>query len=149
MELLRRVASFGASEEDLKNIYISFIRSQLEQSAVVWHSSLTEENRNDLERIQRSALKIIKRGRYKSYRKSLEELNLDTLEERRETLCLNFALRALKNEKMKHMFPLRNRKNRIQTRNSEMFEVQKANTDRLKKFALIYMQRLLNEHVKR
>ena len=113
MELLRRVASFGTSEEDLKNIYILFIRSQLEQSAVVWHSSLTEENKNDLERIQRSALKIIKRGRYKSYRKSLEELNLDTLEERRETLCLNFALKALKNETMKHMFPLRNNENKF------------------------------------
>ena len=64
-------------------------------------------------------------------------------------MCLNFALKALKNEKMKHMFPLRNSENRIKTRNGEIFEVQKANTDRLKKFALIYMQTLLNKHVKR
>ena len=59
MELLRRVASFGASEDELKDIFILFIRSQLEQSAVVWHSSLTEKNKNDLERVQKSALKII------------------------------------------------------------------------------------------
>ena len=45
MELLKRVASFGTSVEDLKNIYFLFVRSQLEQSAVVWHSSLTEENK--------------------------------------------------------------------------------------------------------
>ena len=52
MELLRRVASFGVKIEDLKNIYILFIRSQLEQSCVVWHSSLTEQQKSDLERVQ-------------------------------------------------------------------------------------------------
>ena len=41
MELLRRVASFGVSVEDRKTIYFLFIRSLLEQSATVWHSSLT------------------------------------------------------------------------------------------------------------
>ena len=38
MELLRKVASCGASIEDLKTIYILFVRSILEQSATVWHS---------------------------------------------------------------------------------------------------------------
>ena len=70
MELLRRVASFGASEDELKDIFILFIRSQLEQSAVVWHSSLTEKNKNDLERVKKSALKIIMGDKYKSYKKS-------------------------------------------------------------------------------
>ena len=64
MELLRRVASFGIDVEDLRNIYFLFVRSQLEQSAVVWHSSLTEENRADLERVQGSAIKIIMGERY-------------------------------------------------------------------------------------
>ena len=35
MELLRKVASFGTSIDELKNIYILFVRSQLEQSALV------------------------------------------------------------------------------------------------------------------
>ena len=42
MELLRRVASFGASLDDMKTIYYLFVRSLLEQSATVWQSSLTE-----------------------------------------------------------------------------------------------------------
>ena len=50
MELIRKVANFGPSREDLKNLYVLFVRSQLEQLAVVWHSSLTEENVNSLER---------------------------------------------------------------------------------------------------
>ena len=64
MELLRRVASFGASLEDLKLIYILFVRSHLEQSATVWHSGLTPENRNDLERVQKSARKVILQQKY-------------------------------------------------------------------------------------
>ena len=35
----------------LMALNLLFIRSHLEQSAVVWHSSLTENNRNDLERV--------------------------------------------------------------------------------------------------
>ena len=105
MELIRKVASFGAKKEDLKNLYILFVRSQLEQSAVVWHSSLTEENIQNLERVQKSAIKIIMGEEYQSYRKSLNFLNLDTLEERRKMLCLKFAKSALKNEKASKMFP--------------------------------------------
>ena len=59
MQLVRKVASFGASEEDIKNIYFLFVRSLLEQSATVWHSSITEENNLDFERVQKSAVKLI------------------------------------------------------------------------------------------
>ena len=53
MELVRKMASFGTSVDDLKNIYFLFIMSLLE------HSGLTEENSNDLERVQKLAVKII------------------------------------------------------------------------------------------
>ena len=44
MELLQKVANFTSSIADKKNIYILYIRSILEQSSAVWHSSLTQEN---------------------------------------------------------------------------------------------------------
>ena len=66
MQLLRQVASFGASQSDLKDIFILFIGSLLEQSATVWHSSLTENNISDLERIQKTAVKIILGDKFKS-----------------------------------------------------------------------------------
>ena len=93
MELLRRVAGFGTPVDDLKTIYILFVRSILEQSATVWHSSLTQENAEDLERVQRSALKIMLNDKYVSYKRSLAQLGLETLSDRRETLCLNFAVK--------------------------------------------------------
>ena len=146
MELLRRVASFGPDVHDLKTIYVLFIRSQLEQSAVVWHSSLTEHNKSDLERVQKSALKVILGSKYVSYQKALDILDLETLEERREHLCIKFAQKCTRNEKAKSIFPLKKKIHPMNIRKEEVYEVQKANTDRLKKFAVIYMQNLLNEN---
>ena len=57
MQLLYRAASFTSNRIDLKNIYLTFVRSILEKSAVVWHSSLTKKNRLALEKIRRQPLK--------------------------------------------------------------------------------------------
>ena len=145
MELLRRVKSFGASTEDLKSIYYLFVRSHLEHSATVWHSSLTEENSADLERVQKSAVKIILGNQYDEYEKSLLKLDIEKLSERRKQLCLNFAKKCVKNPKTKHMFPKNVKKHEMKTRNTAEFKVQHAHTDRFKKSSIIYMQHLLNE----
>ena len=44
MELLRKISKFSPPIEDMKNIYILYIRSILEQSCSIWHSDLTEED---------------------------------------------------------------------------------------------------------
>ena len=102
MELLRKVASFGTNHEELTNIYILFVRSLLEQSATVWHSSLTEDNKNDLERVQKTALKVILGEKYKTYQQALNLLGLETLNDRRKNLCLTFAIKSSKNETHVH-----------------------------------------------
>ena len=148
MELLRRVASFDASVEDLKQIYFLFVRSQLEQSAVVWHSSLSEDNKSDLERVQKSALKIILRENYKGYKQALVALGIESLSDRREKLCLKFAKKCSKHEKTKQMFPLNEKYHGMKTRKEDYFQVQHANTGRLQKSPLIFMQNLLNNQDK-
>ena len=146
MELLRKVASFGTSTEELKNVYILFIRSLLEQSATVWHSSLTAEDSSDLERVQKSALRVILGDKYSGYRNALATLDLDTLNDRRKQLCLSFAQKCLKNKKTQQMFPLNKNIHTMNNRNTEKFHVQHANTGRLKDSSIIYMQHLLNEN---
>ena len=146
MELLRKVAGFGPPLEDLKTVYISFIRSLLEQSATVWHSSLSNENSEDLERVQKSACRIMLQEQYRGYRNALNRLELETLGERRENLCLNFALKCAKNPKTINMFPRKNKQHGMNTRNPDEFKVQFANTERLKNSSILYMQRLLNDH---
>ena len=98
MALLRKVASFGTPVEDLKDIFVLFIRSILEQSAVVWHSSITEENAADLERVQKSAIKIILQDQYRGYQQGLAWLGIETLHSRKKSLCLNFAIKCAKND---------------------------------------------------
>ena len=71
MCLLGKVASFKPSRKDLKLIYIQYVRSILEQSCVVWHGSLTAENKVDLERVQKNALIIILRNDYTHYKRSI------------------------------------------------------------------------------
>ena len=56
MELLRKLSGFGAPKGDLKTVYLTFIRSICEQSSSVWNSSLTLENEQDIERIQKSSI---------------------------------------------------------------------------------------------
>jgi hypothetical protein len=146
MELLRKVASFGTNVEEKRNIYILFIRSVLEQSCVVWHSSLTKENEEDLERFQKSAVRIILGKDIKDYSDALAEANLDSLKDRREELCYKFAKKCIKSEKSKDMFPIREKEHEMKTREEEKFIVQHANTERLKKSSIPYMQRLLNKH---
>jgi len=83
---------------------------------------------------------------YKSYENSLKELGIESLQNRREKLCLKFARKCVANENTKHMFPLNKKTHHMKTREKETYEVQFANTERLKKSPIIYMQRLLNKY---
>ena len=60
------------------------VRSKLDQSAVVWHSSISKKNSGDLERVQKSELKVILGEKYDNYKDALKLIGLDSLEERRE-----------------------------------------------------------------
>ena len=62
----------------------------------VWHSSLSQENIEDLEIVQKTAIKVILQERYQGYEAALAQLGLQTIESRREELCLNFALKCAK-----------------------------------------------------
>ena len=94
MELLRKSVSFNASYEDLKIIYITFIRPIVEQSCVVWNSDLIQKCIEDVEIIQITAVNINLNERYVDYSKALQVLDLDSLVNRREYLCIRFAKSA-------------------------------------------------------
>ena len=145
MTLLNAAAGFTSARNDLKNIYLTFIRSVVEQSAVVWHSSLNKKNRQDLERVQKAAVRVIMGKNYSTYKNGLTVLKMDTLEKRRELLCLRFAKNSLKSEKVKNMFPLKKSKHGMKLRKPKKFKTNKENTKRLKKSALPYMRKLLND----
>ena len=149
MQLLHAAATFTSSKKDLKDIYLTFVRSVLEQSAVVWHSSLTVKNKADLERIQKAAVMVIMGKNYTTYKNGLEDLRLDTLEKRREMLSLRFAKNCLKHEKVKNMFPVKKVKHKMQMRYKRKYDTKKIKTNRMKKSAIPYMTELLNDEYKK
>ena len=75
------------------------MRSRLEYASTLWHSSLTVANRNDIERIQKSAMKVIFKDNYPGYERSLKIRKLESLQDRRERLSLRFAKKCLNHEK--------------------------------------------------
>ena len=149
MQFLHRAKKFTNNVGDLKKIYMLQIRSKLEQSAAVWHSSLNKKDSKDLERVQKSALKVILGDRYRGYEDALRIIKLDSLEERRLKICLKFAQQCLRNEKMRDMFPKNKSDHGMKKRNVEKFAVKKAVTERFRKSAIPSMQRLLNKDDKR
>ena len=145
MQLLNSAAAFTSKRKDLKDIYLAFIRSIVEQSAVVWHSGLSSKNKKDIERVQKAAVRVIMGKSFKNYTHSLRELKLESLEKRRELLSLRFAKNCLRNEKMKNLFPLKKFKHKMKRRNPMKYEEKKINTKRFASSALPYMTKLLNE----
>ena len=144
MQLLNTAANFTSNVQYLKSIYRIYVRSILEQSAVVWHSSLTSQNKRDLERVQKAAVRVILKDKYTTYKQGLKVLKSDTLEKRRELLCLRFAKNCTKNEKVRNFFPKRITHHKMKKRKSEKFKRNKARTNRYQKSAIPYMQQLLN-----
>ena len=149
MQLLNRAAIFTSSKHDLKKIYLTYVRSILEQSAVVWHSSLSAKNTRDLERVQKVAVRVILGKNHTTYKEGLKNLNLEDLSKRRKGLCLKFAKNCLKNEKVRSIFPKNITNHKMKKRNTRKYQVNKANTKRYQQSAVPYMVNLLNAEEKR
>ena len=78
MRLLHKLVEFGVAVPDLVNIYVLYVRSILEQSCQVWNSALTLENSQNLERVQKTSLKIILKSDYQTYKNALDVTGLTT-----------------------------------------------------------------------
>ena len=139
MEIIKKLYEFNVPLGDLVHLYCIYVRSILEFNCCVWHFSLTQEQKSDIERVQKNALKIILKQNYVSYENALKKTNLISLEDRRTKLCKTFAQKCAKIEKTKDMFPLDT------TRHSNKYQVYFARNDRVLYSAIPQMQRLLNE----
>ena len=144
MRMLHIASKFTRNREHLKQIYKTFIRSNLEFSSNVWHSSLTKENRQDLERVQKAALRVILGSDYQNYKDALKLSKMESLEERRGLISLKFAKNCLKNENFSKLFPLKKINHAMNVRNPDKYVVKRANTERFKRSTIPYLQRQLN-----
>ena len=144
LSMLTKLKYAGVQTEDLITIYKLFIRSTLEYNSVAFHSSLTSQQENALERCQSVCLKVILSDSYISYNAALEMSGLETLKIRREKRCLDFSLKCVKHPENKRIFPLNENNSDKNVRSREKYKVNFAFTTTYKNSALPYCQRLLN-----
>ena len=144
MSMLTKLKYVGVCQADLLGVYKLFIRSVPEYCSVVWNSRLTGEDKNTLERVQKTSLRIILGDSYENYHSALEACNLKPLDERREEQSLKFAHKCLKHPVNKRLFPLNTNCHNLHEKSKEKFTVNFAKTEALKKSTIPYLQRRLN-----
>ena len=64
------------------------------------------ENKQDLERVQKAALKVMLKEDYDCYENALKIAKMESLEDRREMMTLKFAKKCLDNDNFSKLFPL-------------------------------------------
>ena len=126
-------------------MYSKQVRSVLELSVPAWQGSLTLGEKTELERVQKCAAHIILGSQYTSYSNALQELGLETLENRRMKLCLKFALKAEKSPKYSSWFtPFK--KARDTRAIPPKYSNVRASHWRLEKGPISFLTNLLNKH---
>ena len=96
--------------------------------------------------IQKTSLRVILGDMYVSYTAALDMCGLQTLAERRQRRCLDFALKCVENPKMERIFPLNQKTKAPDLRQKEKFKVNFASTTAYKNSAVPYCQRFLNQY---
>ena len=96
VSMLTKLKYARVSTADLIEIYSLFVRSCAEYFAVVFHSSLTQEQCNKLENIQKTSLNIILGDNFVDYPPACKMTGLEKLEDRRQTRLLAFAKKMYK-----------------------------------------------------
>ena len=142
MVILRKLYEFNVPKIDLVQIYCMYIRSVLEFNSCVWYSSITQEEKNNIERVQKIACRVILKENYTTYEDALESLKLQNLEQRRIKLATRFAEKCTEHENFSDLFP--KNPNNLNHRYREKYQVKHATTQKLYKSSIPSMQRLLN-----
>ena len=128
--LLSQLKRAGLSSDDLLAFYYSVIRSVLEFSCQLFHRSLLKYLSDDIERIQKCALRIIFPRLL--YCEAIDKPGIPTLSERRETLSIKLFNDIGSNEhhKLANLLPPMASSHTQRLRNKRRFNTPVCRTDR-------------------
>ena len=141
---LRRLKGMGASLENLKDIFVKQVRSVLELAVPAWNAALTENDKKNIERVQKTALRIMLGLEYTDYRSALDHVGLESLELRRQRLSLKFAKKCAAHPKHKEWFRVNFKT--VNTRQGKpKYCPVYSNHTRFDKSPISYLTNLLNE----
>ena len=89
--ILRLLKRANANTKTLSTVYTTVIRPVLEYACQVWHFSISGYLSDDIERVQRRALRIMLLEL--SYTEARELIDIPLLKDRRASLCERFFLK--------------------------------------------------------
>ena len=141
--VLRNLKGNGFNTEELLQVYKTMLRPVAEYGCVVFHSSLSDEQEELLERLQDHALKCIYGGE-KSARKLRSIAGIQTLRERRIELCKKFAAKCARDPVFARWFPERTGRRSGRTGKNEQYLEERARCERMKNSPVYYFRRLMN-----
>ena len=111
--------------------------AQLPSTPVCQTNKVTE-----LERIQKTCLKVILGEMYIGYELALEMIALETLFDLRLKRCLDFSMKCANHVRNNRLFPLNTQTNTHNVRNHETFQVNFAKTSTYRDSTVPFCQRL-------
>ena len=145
MWLLRRMKTMKMDPQIIFDYYIKEIRVLGEQGVSIWNSGLTKGQANDIEKIQKVALKVILGDKYVSYDLACEYFEITPLFERRSELCKNFALKLYQSDRSCDFFT--HKINTVNTRNDQLPLIENiTRTTRCYNSPHNYLTRLVNQN---
>lgn len=144
--VLRHLKLSGFRENELTTVYTTVVRPVLDFCCVVYHPMLTDEQDQQIERLQAQALKCIY-GYKMSYREMRERAEITTHRARRIELCDKFAEKAAASVRFNSWFPPRTGRQGGRRGGGETYQEFTARTDRLHNSPLFYFRRRLNGKV--
>ena len=101
--MLYQLKRAGIRQTDLFNVYVSVVRPVLENACPVWHTNLPKYLSDNIEMIQKRALKFIFPN--KGYEDILHDLGMCTLPERPHVICEQYFNMQGNSHKLHHLLP--------------------------------------------
>ena len=142
MWVLKRLIEKGVKREDILMTYKSRIRTHLERNSPLFHYSISNKLSNKIEKVQKACVFIILGKSAKAnYCANLKMLDLESMFDRREKLCKNFARKSTKNSAHRNMYTW---SKGIQTRAKPKVIIPHAKTKRYATSAIPSLSRLIN-----
>ena len=144
MWLLRRLKLIKLDAEVFLDYYLKEIRPLAEHGVAMWNSGLTKGQINDLEKIQKVALKIILDDNYTSYEVACTLMSISPLEYRRTDLCTNYAMTLFRSPRSSEYFTPAKKLVNTRSELQQLVHEKVSNTKRCHNAPHNYLARLVN-----
>ena len=143
LHFLKQLKRAGLSNDDILHFYLAVIRPVLEYAAPVWHSGLTNELSDQLESLQKRALRIIfgySRVTDISYDNFCAELGITSTSFRRDEISCKFFHNLFDTSScLHHLIPAKRDVTQSQKlRHPTLYQAPFARTERFKNSFIIY-----------